>query len=391
MNGVIMESLNQYLYAFVIEDNELVEVHSLYEWQQSLMNNIYRARVINTLPGMEAAFVDIGEAKNGYLPFDELAPQFDSEKHLKGGTHLLVQVKRDGTETKGPKLTCELTFPGKYMVYMPEVGDVFVSKKIAKDDRLPQMKDWIEDLRREDEGILLRTEGVSASHQELSSELNYLRKQWKFVEERKDFLPVPKKLFDGHHPLIELFNHMSSKEDIWLQLSEKEIFDAVEHIVPENVEIKIKPYDSIRYNTKWWKQFMTALSNRVPIEGGGEIVIDHTEAMTVIDVNSGSDVGSFNFEKTALDFNLKACEVIAREIRLRNLSGIIIIDFIQMGDVKAEETVIQELKTLFKRDNNPANVFSFTQLGLLELTRQRKTRTLFEQREHFKPWLSGNK
>ncbi|NLY08504.1 MAG: ribonuclease E/G [Tissierellia bacterium] len=382
MHGLFIESFDGNVYIFALENDELVEYHSASELDQSLVGNIYRSRINNIETGLDAAFINIGELKNGYLYLMDKI----KKSEYKSGQTILCQVLKDGAGMKGPKLTDEITLQGDSIVYIMKSDTIIFSSKITEKATKKRFIKLAEEHKGCDEGILFRSKVEEFTEEYIIKELNFLRSQARYIEKQRDFLPVPKLIYKPRHPMIELMHKYLKDEEFNVIITDEELKEQIENKLPINAQLSVSPYDSIKYHSQWWKTFKQSMEKKVPLIGGGEIIIEYTEAMTVIDVNSARDVNHSDLEAMALEINKAAAKEIAKQIRLRNLSGIIIVDFIQMKPSGKKELECF-FKDILKTDPNPANFVDFTELGLVELTRKRKFRTINEQKADFSAWF----
>lgn len=385
MNYIFIDTKDGVEKVGIVENDKLVEFYLNYENKGQMVGNIYRGRVKNVLQGMEAAFVDIGDDKNAYLDLKSAIPQdLKSKKDInirdvvKVGQEIIVQVVKEPTETKGAKVTTNITLPGRLIILTPYSEKISISRKIQDEEEINRLKSIGEKIKTDNIGMIFRTNSQWASEELLAKEYSDLIDLFKKIEREKNFLPCPKLIYkeielsekvirDSYSEKIdkiivndrEKYNRLIELDDIFFSgLKEKLFYD--------------EDFD-INYEENILNGLKTALDRKVPLKSGGYIVIDETEALTVIDVNTGKFIGNISLEDTVVKTNLEAAEEIARQIRLRNLTGIILIDFIDMKDDKDIALIIEKLEEYLKKDKNKANIVDITKLGLVELTR-RKTR-----------------
>lgn len=371
----------------IVEEDKLVEFYIDYEDEDQLVGNIYRGRVKNVLKGMEAAFVDIGHEKNAYLDLKNAIPQntkrenIDIRDVVKIGQEIIVQVLKEPTESKGAKVTTKITLPGRFIVLTPYLDKISISRKIEEEEEIKRLTSIGENIKEENIGLIFRTNSQGVNEDLLAKEYSSLVKLFKKIERERHFLPCPKLIYkemdlaekvirDSYNEKIdkiivndrEKYNRLLELEDIFFpDFKDKLIYD--------------EDFD-INYEENILKGLRNALERKVYLKSGGYIVIDETEALTVIDVNTGKFVGNINLEDTVVKTNLEAAEEIARQIRLRNLTGIILIDFIQMKNNKDVKLVMEKLEEYLSRDRNKANIVDITKLGLVELTRRKSRNSL---------------
>ena len=378
----------------ILQDGKLIDY--LYESNdnKSVVGNIYKGRVVNILPGMEAAFVDIGFDKNAYLFLDDLlSDKFLKEKNikkkdakinkvLKKGDELLVQIVREPMGEKNISVTTDISLTGKYIAFIPKTIDVNLSKRIKKIDERKRLEEIGKDIMTNGNGMIIRTFAMESSKEAIEKEYKMLSSVYMQIEQEYKYSYAPKLLYKNNS-LIERFflDYIeSSIDEIYVEdkMIKKKFEDMISDLHGDDLN-NIKIIESQRafesFNVE--KQIKMLFNRKVELSNGGSIVIDVTEALTVIDVNSGKYVGSRNMEETALEINLQAMEEIARQIKLRNISGIILIDFI---DVKKEENVnliISKAKSLFRDDKTKTNVVGMTKLNLMEITRKKNKENFF--------------
>ncbi|MEQ2526384.1 Rne/Rng family ribonuclease [Bacillaceae bacterium CLA-AA-H227] len=348
---------------------------------QSMVGNIYFGTVEKVLPGMNAAFIDIGQEKSGYLHRDKL-PSFLVTKedksissYLHQGEKLLVQVEKDPTGNKGPRITGIIELNGEFLVYMPKGRQVAVSKKIESSEVRERWRQFGNQVKSEDEGFLFRTNSVERTEDEALIDLQRLREKYDQLRTVTKGMKKPGLLYEKNSFLAEVTEIMKQmkagvvvvdqldwKKELALLNQNPEI-EVVYHQAKENI------FSTYRVEHEIEK----ALNSVVPLENGAYLVFDEAEALTIIDVNTGKFSGKNQLQDTVLKTNELAAEEIARQIRIRDLAGIILIDFIDMVDSKAREQVKRKLENALKKDERRTRMVGFTPLGILQLTRM-KTR-----------------
>lgn len=369
----------------IVEDDSLVEYLSQDEDRNFILGNIYRAKVKDTLRGMEAAFVDIGRERNAFLHLKDALSweQISSKKNyklkdiIKSGQDILVQVIKEEVGSKGARVTTHLSIPGRNLILTPYVDSVNVSKKIREKSEINRLKEIMDEIIVDDMGVILRTASDGASKDTLKKEYNNLVNIYKDIEKQRNFLPVPKLLYSDMDLVYKIIRE-AYKENMKIVVNNKNIYNNIllhfDYIKDENIIFDID--FSSEYNRLIQKDINQAIKRSVELRSGGYIVIDETEAMTVIDVNTGKNVGALSLEDTVLKTNLEATEEIAKQIRLRDLGGIIIIDFIDMNNKINLDWVMEKLDREFRKDRNKPNIVDVTKLTLVEVTRKRKRDTL---------------
>lgn len=386
MNYIFIDSSEEVDKIGVVEDGHLVEFHMEEKDNKKLLANIYRGRVVNVLKGMESAFVDIGEDKNAYLYVkDALSKKFlyDKKPHrinevTKAGEDIIVQVRKEAAGTKGAKVSTHIEIPGRYIVLTPYSRKINISRKIRNKESRKRLKRIGKNMMENEVGVIFRTVSEEIEEEIIKEEYNILLDIYNKIQKERNFLPCPKLIYRepdlGYQIIRDTFNKDTEK----IIINSKETYDnllLMEEYFPFKFSHKIelnKEY-SIDYEESIQNDIKKALSREVHFKSGGYLVIDQLEALTAIDVNTGGFIGSKSLGDTVLRTNIGAIEEIARQIRLRNLAGIIIIDFIDMKKKKDKRQLLSALRKELKKDRNRANVVGITKLGLVELTRK-KTR-----------------
>ncbi|MCL1800635.1 MAG: Rne/Rng family ribonuclease, partial [Promicromonosporaceae bacterium] len=383
----------------VLEDGILVEHYVSDQSQASLVGNIYLGRVQNVLPGMEAAFVDIGKGRNAVLYAGEVnwdAAGIESansrriEHALKAGDSVLVQVTKDPVGQKGARLTSQITLAGRYLVFVPEGGMAGISRKLPERER-DRLKRLLRQIVPEDAGVIVRTAAAGAAESELRTDVERLQAQWASIKDRagKSTTPAPS-LLQGEPNLAirvvrDIFNDdfnslLVSGSSTW-----QTIHDYIGELAPElreRVQLWNKHTD-IFAEYRVDEQLAKGLDRKVWLPSGGSLVIDRTEAMTVIDVNTGKFTGSGGtLEETVTRNNLEAAEEIVRQLRLRDIGGIIVVDFIDMVLETNRDLVLRRLVECLGRDRTKHQVAEVTSLGLIQMTRKRVGQGLVEVFSH---------
>jgi ribonuclease E len=381
----------------VLEGRHLVEhyVSRPEDDDTSIDGNIYLGRVQNVLPGMEAAFVDIGTPKNGVIYRSDVAydeaeveeKQPRIERLLKNGQSVLVQVTKNPIGAKGARLTQEVSLAGRFVVMVPGHPDTYGISKRLPDDERKRLRRILEGLRPPDAGLIVRTAAEGASAEELERDLRRLKAQWDQISSAAARSRPPALLYKEPAMAVRVIREEFTKEYRGVVIDDRALYEDVrsyvEAIAPELAE-RVEFYDEEeeelplfeRYHVH--EQLVKALDRKVWLPSGGSLVIERTEALTVIDVNTGKNVGRSNLEETVFRNNLEAAEEVARQLRLRDIGGIIVIDFIDMEIRQNREEVLRAFKDSLARDKTRTQVFDISELGLVEMTRKRISEGLVE-------------
>jgi len=353
---------------------------------RGLVGNIYVGRVARVLPGMQSAFVEIGLERAAFLHVGDIWNRGEQpiERILAEGQPVLAQVLKDPIGTKGARLSTQVSLAGRLLVYLPGDPHIGISQKIGDENGRAALRERLRELLPADEkgGFIVRTLAESASEQELRADIAYLRQLWSAIRERSLGAQPPLCLYQDLSLAQRVLRDMVSADTARVMIDSRENHQKLaafsEKYMPQ-VRERLEHYTGERplfdlYNIE--TEIEKALSRRVELKSGGTLVIDQTEAMTTIDVNTGGFVGSRNFDDTVFKTNLEAAQAIARQLRLRNLGGIIIIDFIDMESVEHRNAVLEELRRGLARDRTRVTLNGFTALGLVEMTRKRTRESL---------------
>jgi ribonuclease G len=353
---------------------------------RGLVGNIYVGRVARVLPGMQSAFVEIGLERAAFLHVADIWDRRDRpiEKILSEGEPVLVQVVKDPIGSKGARLSTQLSIAGRLLVYLPHDPHIGISQRIEDEGGRAVLRERLKELVPAEEkgGFIVRTLAEAAGEEELRADLAYLRELWKAVGERSLGAEPPKLIYQDLSLAQRVLRDMVTAATARVVVDSRENFQKLtafaERYMPQ-VRARLDHYTGERplfelYNVE--PEIERALSRRVELKSGGYLIIDQTEAMTTIDVNTGGFVGSRNFDDTVFKTNLEAAQAIARQLRLRNLGGIIIIDFIDMDSIEHRNAVLDELRRALARDRTRITLNGFTALGLVEMTRKRTRESL---------------
>ena len=370
-----------------VKDNKLEQFHIESSLREITHGNIYKGIISRVEPSLQAVFVDYGVERHGFLQKNEIHSDYYLDtsngesainKLVKRGQELMVQVTKDPFMKKGAMLTTHISLPGRYMVLRPGNESVGVSRKIETEDERLRLKDIIAKLKLpEDFGVIVRTAAADSSKTALSKDLNYLFRLWKTIKDSVMKNKAPALLYKERHLVIR-----SIRDSFTPEVAEILIDDtAIYHEVRDFINLFSRGHGKIvkRYQgakpifTKFQleEQIASIFESRVSLKSGGTLVIEQTEALVSIDVNSGKSTHEKNIEQTAFQTNLEAAEEVARQLRLRDLGGLIVIDFIDMKDAKHRAEVERTLKKHIKDDKARSKVGKISQFGLLEMSRQR--------------------
>lgn len=374
----------------LIENGTVNELFVERTVKRGLVGNIYNGKIVRVLPGMQAAFVEIGQSRTAFLhlndmvwPRTQAAPNIFEMLHP--GQVVLVQVMKDMLGSKGARLTTDLSIPSRYLVFMPFGNHTGVSQKIEIEEERERLRDMIDRLQAEHQlpgSVIVRTAAEGVTEQALSQDMAYLAKLWKFIQKKQKEVDATALIFE-ELPLPErVIRDLANSETHKIYVDSREIHsklqDFIEKFVP-TMQGRLNHYPGEKplfelYNVE--DDLQKALKTRVDLKSGGYLMIDQTEAMTTIDVNTGSYVGGRTLEDTVFKTNLEATQVIVRQLRLRNLGGIIIIDFIDMQEQAHRDEVMRLLEKMLERDHAKTKITQVSELGLVEMTRKRTRESL---------------
>ena len=380
----------------LVETGMLREVHIERQAKRGIVGNIYKGRVTRVLPGMQSAFVDIGLEKAAFLHAADIVSHTEcvdenEQKQFKvksiselvrEGQDIVVQVVKDPLGTKGARLTTDITLPSRHLVFMPENSHVGVSQRIESEEERARLKALVEPFCDELGGFIIRTVTEGASEEELRQDAEFLKRLWRKVLERKSKYPTKSKIYGEpalpQRILRDFIGTNLEKIRIDSKLCFSEVKEFTDEFMPE-LSDKLVLYSGNQpifdvYGVE--NAIQTALDKRVNLKSGGYLIIEQTEAMTTIDINTGAFVGHRNLEETIFNTNIEATKAIAQQLQLRNLGGIIIIDFIDMQTDEHRNRVLESLCDALSKDRVKTNVNGFTQLGLVEMTRKRTRESL---------------
>ncbi|MGH8985927.1 MAG: Rne/Rng family ribonuclease, partial [Acidimicrobiia bacterium] len=381
----------------VLEGRNLVEhyVGSTADDDTSIDGNIYLGRVQNVLPGMEAAFIDIGTPKNGVLYRGDVAfdPGDVEESHprierlLKNGQAVMVQVTKNPIGAKGARLTQEVSLAGRFVVMVPGQPETYGISKRLPDDERKRLRSVLDGLRPPDAGLIVRTAAEGATTEELARDVERLKTQWEQISKLADRAKPARLLYKEPQMVVRVIREEFTREYRSVVIDDRDLYEEirgyVEAIAPE-LAARIEFYDEAEEGIPIYERFhvheqlVKALDRKVWLPSGGSLVIERTEALTVIDVNTGKNVGRSNLEETVYRNNLEAADEVARQLRLRDIGGIIVIDFIDMEIRKNRDEVMRAFREALARDKTRTQVFEISELGLVEMTRKRISEGLVE-------------
>ena len=391
MQELLINVSNNQKDILLLENGKLTERYIEEEGQERLEGNIYLGIVENVLPGMQAAFVDIGKEKNTFIHIRDILPKvsnetgnknenfskYDIKEYLKDGNPVLVQVKKDSTNKKGARISAHLSLPGRFVVIMPNEDFITISQKIDNENERNRLKSILKKYVPKEFGAIVRTSAVSKSEEDISSDLKKTLNIYKIIkrecdkEIQKGRNAKPQLLYKSEDIVNRILTDLMDQDLYRIVTNDKDVFSQVQDKLKEaKKEIKLEIQENILEMYNIQKQLEELENRKVWLKCGGFITIDKTEALTAIDVNSGKYTGKKELEQTIFTVNKEATIEIARQLRLRDIGGIIIIDYIDMQDEENEKKIIELFEENLKKDRSKTQIVGFSKLNLLEMTRK---------------------
>ncbi len=380
----------------IVESGILQELHLERQAQTGIVGNIYKGKVSRVLPGMQAAFVDIGLEKAAFLHASDIVPHTEcvarvEQKHFQAGNiaelvrqgqDIMVQVVKDPLGTKGARLTTDITLPSRYLVFMPGSSHVGVSQRVESEEERNRLKSITSDYVDELGGFIIRTAAEGAGAEEMARDAAFLKLLWRKILIRKEKSKPCKILYADLGLAFRILRDFVGTKLERIRVDSRQTYEQLvtftKEFVPELTD-RLENYPGERpifdlFDVE--NEVQRALDRKVELKSGGSLIIDQTEAMTTVDINTGAFVGHRNLEETIFNTNIEATQSIARQLRLRNLGGIIIIDFIDMQDEDHKRRVLHSLELALAKDRAKTNISNFSKLGLVEMTRKRTRESL---------------
>ncbi|WP_417472764.1 ribonuclease G [Luteimonas mephitis] len=391
----------------VVENGMLQELHIERGWSRGVVGNIYKGKVQRVMPGMQAAFVEIGLERAAFLhasdvmrslPTPEIADDAAAAPQpplpvppigelLRDGQEIVVQVVKDPIGSKGARLTTQISIPSRYLVLLPKSRTVGVSARIEDEAERARLKSLVNELAADNHqhGYIVRTNAEGQPSEALAEDIAYLGRAWALIEQQMRDARVGARIYEDLTLPMRAVRDLMRRDVEKVKVDSRETCDRLRTFAAQympGLAEKIEHYSGTRpvfdlYGVE--DEIQRALDKEVPLKSGGYLVIDQTEAMTTVDVNTGSFLGQRNLEETVYRTNLEAAQAVARQLRLRNLGGIIIIDFIDMTDAEHRRQVLRTLEKSLARDHAKTTVYDFSPLGLVEMTRKRTVESLQRQ------------
>lgn len=401
----------------VLDEGQVAELWVERTRQKTIVGNIYKGRVTKVLPGMQSAFVDLGVGRDAFLYVSdvmEAVEEYEQEGHeellfeepairpeasisdlLREGQEILVQVSKDSISGKGARITTHITLPGRFLVYMPTVNHLGVSRRIESEAERIRLKEILETLRNGPGGFIVRTAGEGRNEDDFRADRRYLLELWEQIQRKSEKTSGPSPVHQDIDLVLRTLRDVLSPDfkTVWVDSVEQyeEIVEFLDKIQPNLVQ-KVKLYrrDEPIFDAFGIEQEIEkALRSKVWLKSGGYIVINQTEALVAIDVNTGKYVGRKNLEETVFRTNMEAIREIVRQVRLRDLGGIIVLDFIDMEDLENRAAVFEALEQEIKKDRSKTKILQISEFGLVEMTRKRVRQSLERSLTQACPYCAG--
>ena len=386
MSELILNNIDNKTEICVLENKQICELYIYEENKQNIMGNIYLGKVRNVVDGMQAAFIDIGMEKNAFISVKDAIPKIDITKHeqiidfkisevLKEGDKILVQVKKVPTQEKGARVSTHITLPGNYIVLMPNVDIITISQKILDNIEKDRLVNYIKSVLPFGFGAIIRTDAKNISENELREDVDELLIEWENIKNNWISNNDIKLLYNEHELFSKVTRELINQKLEKIYINDENIYIKIEEYIKQKkldnkLEVKyIDTHDIIeQFGLVTEKE--KAFNRKIWLKCGGYIVIDKTEALTAIDVNSGKYVGNSNLEQTALAVNTEAAKEIMKQIRLKDIGGIIVIDYIDLIKKEDQKKIIEIMKKEAQNDRSKIDIKGYTELNLVELTRK---------------------
>ncbi|MBU2885434.1 ribonuclease G [Gilvimarinus agarilyticus] len=379
----------------LVENGVLQELHVERTHNKGFVGNIYKGKVVRVLPGMQAAFVDIGLERTGFIHAQELIPESaDGDRHsdlpdirtlVREGQAVLVQVSKDPIGTKGARLTSHITLSSRYLVYMPNSYHIGVSIRIDDEAERARLKNAVEQAVKDDDskgGFIVRTVAEGISSDSVIADIPFLKKLWQGLQTKMGACNVPSVVYEDMHLALRSLRDLARRPIEKIRVDSRQSWSQMREFANEycpQLINSIECYQGERplmdlYGIE--DEIARALNTHVQLKSSGYLIVEQTEAMTTVDVNTGAFVGRRNLEETIFKTNMEAATAIARQLRVRNIGGIIVLDFIDMQDVEHQRQVIRALEKSLEKDHAKTKITGVSELGLVEMTRKRTRESL---------------
>jgi ribonuclease G len=393
MQELIINSNGENKRIALVENGKLIERYEERPDMHRLEGNIYIGKVENVLQGMQAAFVNIGEEKNTFMHIKDVIPKvsnetgnknellskYDIKDYIKVGMPILVQVKKDSTNKKGARVSTNISLPGRFVVLLPDTNFITISKKITDTNKRKELQKLVQSELPKNYGAIVRTSAENKDAELIQRDVKSLVKLWELIKENAKNIEQEKKfeptlIYENEGIIGKLLTDLIDQDLERIITNDKNIYSKISNILEQtgasNIKLEIREKDSVLDLYDLENQIEKAKSRKIWLKCGGFITIDKTEALTAVDVNSGKYIGGKDLEQTVYRVNKEATLEIAKQLRLRDIGGIIIIDYIDMEKEETKKKILEELNECLKKDRSKTQVIGFTPLDLLEMTRK---------------------
>ena len=384
MNQVIINKKCKKVDICIVEDNVICEKYLHDMENESILGNIYSGIVQNVVDGMQAAFINIGESKNAFMPIKDALPKVDVLKEdeevfnyqaisdvVNVGDKILVQVRKEPVNEKGARVSTHITFPGNYVILMPNTDIVTVSQKISTEERKNELKNLMKNILPDGYGAIVRTDAENVGEEELKDDLEKLLNKWNDILKKFDKSEGKELIYNDHDLTSKVLRDLVNKKTNKIICNSNDICKELKKKAYDDIEIEYIQTENIFENLGMKTEIENAEKRKIWLKCGGYIAIDKTEALTAIDVNSGKYTGKNDLEETTLRVNEEAAVEIMKQLRLKDIGGIIVIDYIDMISKKDQDKVIAIMKREALKDRSKIDIKEFTKLNLVEMTRKK--------------------
>ncbi len=383
MNQIILNKKNKKVDICVVENNSICEKYIHEMENESILGNIYAGIVENVVDGMQAAFVNIGVNKNAFMPIKDALPKVDILKEqvneddkniseiVSVGQKILVQVRKEPVNEKGARVSTHITFPGNYIILMPNTDIITVSQKISSEDKKKNLKNLIKEILPKGYGAIVRTDAENVDGEEVKKDLEDLLKNWENILNKFEKSLGKELIFNDHELTSKILRDLVNKKTEKIICNSNDICRDLKKKAYDNIEIEYIQTENIFEYLGMKTEVENAEKRKVWLKCGGYIAIDKTEALTAIDVNSGKYTGKDDLEETTLRVNEEAAVEIMKQVRLKDIGGIIVIDYIDMTSKEDQDKIIEIMKKEAIKDRSKIDIKEFTKLNLVEMTRKK--------------------
>lgn len=383
MSEIIVNKRGKKIDICVLENGTICEKYVHDAENESILGNIYAGIVQSVVDGMQAAFVNIGTGKNAFMPLKDALPKVDVTKEQKldenlnvsevvsVGQEVLIQVRKEPVSEKGARVSTHITFPGNYIILMPDTDIITVSQKIESDSRKQELKDYMKQILPAGFGAIVRTDAEEIENEKIKNDLDNLLKKWNDVLAKFGKSEGKELIYNDHDVANKILRDLVNRKTTKITCNSNDLYKALKKDAYDDIDIQFIQSEDIFENLGLKSEVEDAEKRKIWLKCGGYIAIDKTEALTAIDVNSGKYTGKDDLESTAFKVNSEAAVEIMKQVRLKDIGGIIVIDYIDMVSKKNQEAIIEIMKKESIKDRSKIDVKEFTKLNLVEMTRKK--------------------